>query len=173
MLVRVPKPGTLVGGEFKLVKELGRGAMGVVFEAVQSGLERKVALKMLLPRAMGSHAIVERFEREARLASSLTSPHTVTIYTYGVHKSEEGAELPYIVMECLEGQDLHSHLIKVGRLPLHEALDVIRQVLKPLEEAHKKNIIHRDLKPKNIFLSKRPRTTWGVTVLDFGLAKAI
>lgn len=173
MSAQLPKPGDTIGGQFVLRRELGRGAHGVVFEAQQLGLERQVAIKMLLPEVLEDDGIVERFKREARLASALSSPHSVIIHAFGVHTfSAPVQELPYLAMEYLHGEDLACYLRRVGTLTVEQTTVILRQVLASLAEAHRKGIVHRDLKPENIFLSQRD-ATFIVKVLDFGIAKAI
>jgi serine/threonine protein kinase len=159
--------GEVVGGHFKIVREIGRGAFGVVYEAQQLPLRRRVALKILRPEALESPDVVERFEREARLASSLDHPQAVRIYTCGEHTGG----LPYLAMEYLEGENLKSHLGKRGRLSEKEVIEILTQTLAPLEEAHGKGIVHRDLKPENLFLCRMGGRKRVVKVLDFGIAK--
>lgn len=139
----------------------------MVYEAQQLPLRRRVALKILRPEALESHDVVERFEREARLASSLDHPQAVRIYTCGEHTGG----LPYLAMEYLEGENLKSHLGKRGRLSEKEVLEILTQTLAPLEEAHGKGIVHRDLKPENLFLCRMGGRKRVVKVLDFGIAK--
>lgn len=159
--------GEVVGGHFKITREIGRGAFGVVYEAQQMPLKRRVALKILKPEALENQAVLERFEREARLASSLNHPQAVRIYTCGEHTGG----LPYLAMELLEGESLKSYLEKRGRLPEREVLEILTQVLAPLEEAHSKGIVHRDLKPDNLFLCKMGSRKRVAKVLDYGIAK--
>lgn len=182
MFLRLPRQGEVIGGQFVLRREIGRGAMGVVYEAHQAGLERRVALKILHPKALINEGVVERFEREARLASTLTHPNSIAIYAYGIHRSSEHEPvdgtpegLPYLVMEYLAGEDLAAYLLRKQRLPLDEALEILRQTLACLTAAHKRGIIHRDLKPQNIFLVEDPghEGHLSIKVLDFGLARAL
>ncbi len=140
--------------------------MGVVFEAHQDGLERRVAIKMLLPDALRYSNVVDRFKREARLASSMSHPGLVTIHAFGVEP------LPYIVMEYLEGEDLRDHLGRRGLLPLGEALAILAPALAAVGSAHRRGVIHRDLKPENIFLAE-VNGARVVKVLDFGIARAV
>src|SRR5262249_15971575 len=108
-----------------------------------------------------------RFEREARAAAQLPSPHVVRILDYGVER-----ETPYIVMELLRGEDLRARLAREGRLPLHQIVALVRQIAKGLKLAHDAGIVHRDLKPSNVFL-QRIGDEELVKILDFGGAKEI
>lgn len=170
--VTLPTEGTVLAGRFMLGREIGRGAVGAVFEAQQLDLERRVAIKILLPEATGIAGLLERFEREAQLAAALVSPHTIRIYAFDVHGSGRPGALPYIVMELLEGETLWDILERQGRLEQAESLALLDQVLRSLEEAHHKGIVHRDVKPDNLFVTRAPRGPH-VKVLDFGIAKAV
>ncbi|MEO1269061.1 MAG: serine/threonine-protein kinase, partial [Myxococcota bacterium] len=143
-VIRIPEPGDTVGGQFQLETEIGRGGFGIVYRARQLGIERYVAVKMLMPHALTHDGVVERFKREARLASSLTHPNSVTIYAYGVHSENESDRgLPYIAMEYLQGQTLHEYLYDRGQLSLDETVSILKQSLGSLAEAHRRCFIHR------------------------------
>ena len=142
---------------YRIVGELGRGAMGVVYLAEHSILGRRVAIKT----GSSNHG---RFLREARAASALSHPHIATIHDYG--KTEDGQ--PYIVMEYVEGKTL-ADLILEGNLPIPKCVCIIHQVADALGEAHRHGILHRDIKPSNIAVDGRG----SVKVLDFGLAKQL
>ena len=173
VIPKIPRAGDIIGQQYVLGKELGRGSMGVVFEAEQLGLDRQVAIKLLLPRALVIEGVVERFQRGAKLASSLSHPNAVTIHTIGMHSDPDGGSLPYLVMEHLEGMDLYDHITVKGRLSLVETVWILGEALGSLSQAHSKGIIHRDLKPENLFISEREDGSKVVKVLDFGLAKAV
>lgn len=175
-IIRIPGPGEVIDGQFTLQREIGRGGYGVVYEAIQRGVERKVALKMLLPKALDEQSgVVERFGREARLASSMTHPSAVTIYAFGVYQAEdeEAVGLPYIAMEYLQGESLQDYLVRRGPLSPEETQEIIQEVLGSLAEAHRKGIIHRDIKPDNIFLHRAEGEPQIIKVLDFGISLAI
>jgi eukaryotic-like serine/threonine-protein kinase len=159
-------PGDLSGetlSHFRVIGELGRGGMGVVYRAEDLRLGRQVALKFLpLHTTDCPPGMRERFQQEARAAAALSHPNICTI-----HGVEELAGQPVIEMELLEGETLAAHLGR-GPLPLEKALAAALQIAAALEEAHRKGIVHRDLKPANIML-----TANGVKVLDFGLAKIV
>jgi serine/threonine-protein kinase len=146
-------------GRYQIVRALGTGGFGQVFEAKDPALERHVAIKRLL--AAQDDAMRERFLREARAVAALDHPHIVRVFDAGV--DDEGA--PFIVQELLEGQTLESVLKSKGGLALNVALRILVGVARALQAAHAAGIIHRDVKPSNIFL-----TVAGVKVIDFGIA---
>src|SRR5215475_5122481 len=167
-VVRVPlTPGTPMIGEtishYRVVEELGSGGMGVVYKAEDVRLHRFVALKFLPEDLCKDRKALQRFEREARSASSLNHPNICTIYEVEEHDNQ-----PVIVMELLEGESLREKIRK-GALATSELLEFGIQSSEALEAAHAKRIIHRDIKPGNIFIVDGRR----VKILDFGLAKVI
>jgi eukaryotic-like serine/threonine-protein kinase len=166
-------PG-LVGrsiSHFRVLRILGAGGMGTVYEAEDLKLGRRVALKVL-PEAMADDpAALKRFEREARTASSLSHRNICTIYAV-----EEFERQPVIVMELLTGETLRDRLVRAKEEPvsLHELLDIGLQTCDGLAAAHSSGIIHRDIKPANLFLITTDRTAERcVKILDFGLAKLV
>ncbi|WP_437808833.1 protein kinase domain-containing protein [Sorangium sp. So ce1078] len=165
----VPVPGDVLAGKYRIERVLGAGGMGVVLAAWHLVLERRVAVKFLLPEAAALPDAGARFLREARAAAALDGQHIARVIDVGTLDS--GAA--YMVLEYLTGDDLGHVLQTRGPLPLVEAADYLLQACEALAEAHARGIIHRDLKPKNLFLTRRPDGTPLLKVLDFGLSKFI
>ena len=154
---------------YRILGLLGSGGMGLVYEAEDPVLRRRVALKVLRPEIAGL-VVRARFLREAQMAASLKDDHVVTIYQVG----EEGGR-PYLVMERLHGESLEDKLKRERWLPISEALRIAVQIAKGLRAAHSVGLVHRDIKPANIWLEHRPdrQEPPRVKILDFGLAKPL
>lgn len=159
-------PATI--GRYRVIGELGRGAMGVVYRGVDPSLDRPVAIKVIGTRAgaspVPSQELEARFLREARVAARINHPNVVTIYDAG----REGDSL-YLVMELIEGESLAERLARAAYPTMPEALALIARVAEALAVAHSLGIVHRDIKPGNIMLTGDA----GVKVADFGVAKAV
>lgn len=164
------EPGEVIGGKYLVERLIGRGGMGVVFQARHLLLEERVALKVVAPVEGARHAAsVSRLLREARAASSLRSPRTVRVRD--VDRLTDGT--PYIVMEHLVGSDLAAVLSTEGRQPVERAVRWVLDACEALAEAHARGIVHRDIKPSNLFLESRPGEEPRLKVLDFGIAKTL
>jgi serine/threonine protein kinase/WD40 repeat protein len=149
-------------GPYEILAPIGAGGMGEVYKALDTRLERTVAVKVLPSHMSASPEVRQRFEREAKTISQLSHPHICALYDVG----REG-ETEYLVMEYLEGETLLERLAK-GALPLEQTLRYGTEIADALDKAHRQGIVHRDLKPGNVMLTKS-----GVKLLDFGLAKAM
>jgi uncharacterized RDD family membrane protein YckC len=151
-------------GGYRLLRALGSGGMGTVYEAEQEGTGRRVAVKLIRAEFVDSSEAVERFRREGRLASAISHPRCVFVLA-----AEEEKGRPYIVMELMPGRNLHDLIEQRGPLPVHEAVALILDIIEGLQEAHRCGLVHRDVKPSNCFLDATGR----VKVGDFGLAKSL
>jgi serine/threonine protein kinase len=157
-------PGTLPKsiGRYRITERIGRGAMGVVYAAIDAQLDRRVAVKLMLADFDQDPEIRERFYREARITGQLAHRNIVTVFDLGEERNR-----PYIVMELLEGLPLAEHMQAGGSQTLDEKLDLMIQVCEGLQNAHRCGVIHRDLKPSNLFVQK----DGSVKILDFGVAR--
>lgn len=164
-----PYIGTVISGDIEILSVAGVGAMGRVYRAHQRGVERDVAVKILLRELSGNTPLVQRFHREAKIASRLQHPHVVEVYLAG--QLPDGAL--FIVMEYLDGMSLGAALTQAGGglLPAR-ALSIALQICDAVGEGHARGIVHRDLKPENVMLVRRADVSDWVKVLDFGIAKA-
>lgn len=164
-------PSDLVGerlfGDYVLRKKLGEGGMGSVYLAENAAINQKIAVKVLHPESAASDEIVQRFNREANAIARLTHPNTIRVFIFG--KTPE--PLIYLAMEYVNGNSLRDELHKQGSFDELRSINVMRQTLHALAEAHELGIIHRDLKPDNIMLTKFRGVDDFVKVLDFGIAK--
>ena len=154
-------------GDYRVVRVLGRGGMGVVYEAEQGALGRRVALKVLSAEAAADPVALARLRREALAMGALQHPHVVQVSDFS-----EGPP-PFLVMEVLSGQSLRERLQQRGSIPYGDACLVALQLLAALSAAHRAGIIHRDVKPANVFVVQTPVTDLFVKLLDFGVAKLL
>ncbi len=179
--------GELIAGKYRLVRKLGKGAMGSVWEATHLALETPVAVKFLTWDAAASSSAIEtasassandsgaqkrqdaraRFEREAKAAAQIRSANVVQVFDYGVDRA-----VPFIVMELLSGEDLHKRLQREGRLSPPATARLVQAISRALQRAHDLGLVHRDLKPGNIFLAREGEHEVP-KVVDFGVVKAM
>lgn len=159
--------GEVVSGRFRLVRHLGRGGMGTVWEAQHLALRTPVALKFLALELVQNEEGARRLLREAQAAASLRSTHVVTVFDCGAHRG-----VPFLVMELLRGETLAARLRRQWRLSWSDALQVLPPVARVMNRAHQAGIVHRDLKPANLFIASEDDSPI-VKVLDFGVAKAL
>ena len=172
-LAAMLQEGALFDGKYRLVRAIGQGSFASVIHARHETMDRDVAIKVLRPDVIDEHPDVgERFINEGRLASRLTSAHTVMIFDFG--ETEEG--IPFMVLEYVDGRPLDYAMDKYGELGLKRSVRITMQILESLEEAHSHKIIHRDLKPANVMVGKgmkKQKEGVHVKVLDFGVAKLV
>jgi serine/threonine protein kinase len=155
--------GTLVAGKLRVIRALGVGGMGTVYEVEHQITRHRRALKLLHAEFAGSSQAVERFLREASAAGRIGSPHIVETFDAGLLDSGE----PYLVMEMLDGQSLGELLEELQRVPERDAIEWVAQACDGVQAAHAAGIIHRDIKPDNLFIQRSGR----VKILDFGISK--
>jgi serine/threonine protein kinase len=159
--------GDILAGKYRVERVLGAGGMGVVVAAHHIQLDERVALKFLLPEALGDAEAVARFAREARNAVKIKSEHVARITDVGTLPN--GA--PYMVMEYLEGGDLAAWIKQRGALSIEQAIEFVLQACVAVADAHALGIVHRDLKPANLFCVRRSDGQLSIKVLDFGISK--
>ena len=147
---------------YRVLELIGRGAMGVVYKALDVNIDRTVAIKVMSAEARGDPDFVERFRQEARVQGALNHPNVALLFDYFVH---EGA--PVAVMEFIDGESLEQLIRRRGWIPAREAIPLFKQALRGVAAAHRAGIIHRDLKPANLMVTKDDI----VKVMDFGIAK--
>ncbi len=152
-------------GPYRIVKELGKGGMGAVYAAIDTRLDRRLALKVMLPEFASDPAAKERFLREARAAAKISHDNVVTVY-----EADERDGVPYIAMQFLEGLPLDAYLKKKGTPTVQQVLRIASEAAAGLAAAHKLGLVHRDIKPANLWLEA---PNGRVKVLDFGLAKPV
>jgi tRNA A-37 threonylcarbamoyl transferase component Bud32 len=165
--------GSLLGDTYQIVRLIGEGGMGEVYEARHARLAGRYAVKVIRKDLVAHNPMtVQRFQREAEVTSALRHPNIVQIIDFNV--TPEGS--PYIVMEYLEGSDLETRINQRGPMPVHEAVVIVEQIASALAAAHGRGVVHRDLKPQNVLLVPIPVALAGqptefVKVLDFGISK--
>lgn len=153
-------------GQYELRERLGRGGMAEVYKAYHTGMDRFVAIKIMLGHLAGDEQFVERFKREAQIVGRLRHPHIVQVFDFGVEN-----EMYYMVMEYIRGRNLKSHIIKEKRMSADDALYITSQIADALDYAHQNGMIHRDLKPANIMFLNNDKLD--VVLTDFGIARIL
>jgi tRNA A-37 threonylcarbamoyl transferase component Bud32 len=161
------EPGTWISGRYVIVRCIGSGGAGAVYEAEHHSLGRPVAIKLLHPEQLRSATGRMRFEREARAAASINHRHVVAIHDFDTHHG-----VPYLVMELLRGQTVQQLLAMGGRLPLRRGLELLLGASRGLEALHASGLVHRDLKPGNLFVAQDDGAEC-CKILDFGITKAL
>ena len=157
--------GELIDGRYQLTRQVANGGMASVYEAIDTRLDRKVAVKIMHPHLAQDEAFVNRFIREAKAAAALSHPNIVAVQDQGWNQN--GVPAVFIVMELIEGHTLREYLNERGRFEIKDAINYLTPILSALAAAHDLGIVHRDMKPENILISKEGR----VKIADFGLAR--
>lgn len=163
-----PLVGSVLAGRYEVLRRIGEGGMGAVYEARHTVIDKRVAVKVLLERLVEKRELVGRLLKEARLASAIGHENIVDVTDFGTTEDARS----FVVMEYLDGEPLSALLAREAPLPASRCLNIIRQVASALEAAHDKGIVHRDIKPENIYLIRRGDDDF-VKVVDFGVSKAV
>lgn len=161
--------GHIVGGHYRVISELGRGGIGRVYLGEHELLGKKVAIKVLLPRYANDPESLNRFQREAKAATSLHHPNICAVREFGIHDHR----LPFLVMDFIDGYSLEELIATTGKLTEIHALEIVLQVCNGLSHAHNRGVIHRDIKLANIMLVDESDGTHSAQLVDFGIAKLI
>ncbi|MEI2702480.1 MAG: protein kinase [Baekduia sp.] len=161
--------GTLLSERFKLERKIGTGGMSTVYVAMDTVLERRVAIKLMHREITADSAALERFRREARAVAKLNHPHIVSVIDAGEDADDRGHIRPYIVFEYVEGETLKQRIRRMGRLPVTESVAYAIEIARALGAAHAAGIVHRDVKPQNVLLDRDGTAK----VTDFGIARVL
>jgi serine/threonine-protein kinase len=164
-----PRVGVTLSGRYRLQRLIATGGMGQVWEAVDSRLGRRVAIKVLKQEYSSDPEFIERFRAEARTVAMLNHPGIAAVHDYGETEMDGEGRTAYLVMELVNGEPLNSVIKRTGRLSLRHALDMLEQTGRALQVAHAAGLVHRDVKPGNILITP----TGQVKLTDFGIAKAV
>ena len=157
--------GELIDGRYQLLRQVANGGMASIYEAIDTRLDRKVAVKIMHPHLAQDEAFVSRFIKEAKAAAALSHPNIVAVQDQGWNQS--GVPAVFLVMELIEGHTLREYLNERGRFEVKDAINYLTPILSALAAAHSLGIVHRDIKPENILISKEGR----IKIADFGLAR--
>jgi len=167
-MVMALEPGQILDGKYRIVRLIGEGGMGSVFEGENTFISRRVAIKVLHSAAAGNEAVLKRFEREAQAAGRIGSDHILEVLDLGTLPDGDR----YMVMEYLDGEELSARIERLGIIPPRQLASLVRQTLVGLRAAHAAEIVHRDLKPDNIFiLREKAGHADYVKIIDFGISK--
>ncbi|MBX9857346.1 MAG: serine/threonine protein kinase, partial [Gemmatimonadaceae bacterium] len=161
--------GKMVGGRYKVLKQLGEGGMGQVYLAEHVRMKRKSAIKIMRPALVHEPEALQRFTREAENASKISHPNVASIFDFG--ETDEG--LVYLAMEFIDGESLSATLKREVAMHPVVAADIIAQAADALQAAHDLGILHRDIKPDNVMVSQRNDGTFVVKLVDFGIARTM
>ncbi len=164
-----PRVGVTLSGRYRLQRLIATGGMGQVWEAVDSRLGRRVAIKVLKQEFSSDPEFLERFRAEARTVAMLNHPGIAAVHDYGETDLDGEGRTAYLVMELINGEPLNSVIKRTGRLSLRHSLDMLEQTGRALQVAHAAGLVHRDVKPGNILITP----TGQVKLTDFGIAKAV
>jgi serine/threonine protein kinase len=170
LLMRVtqdPHLGTVLQDKYRVISEIGRGGMSIVYKARHEMMDKQVAIKMLQQGLMGDQTSIKRFQQEAQAASCLAHQNVITIFDFGVSPTGQ----PYLVMDFLEGHSLADVIKAENHISQRRASAIFIQACDALEHAHQKGVLHRDLKSSNIMLVDYDSNPDFVKVVDFGIAK--
>jgi serine/threonine-protein kinase len=162
------QPGTVLRETYQIIRRIGQGGMGDVYEAKHARLTGRYAVKVLPAEFALNVAVLSRFRREAQIASGLQHPNIVQVIDF--HETDDGT--PYLVMEYLDGEDLAAMMARRGAMPLADAMPIIEQIGDALTAVHRRGIVHRDVKPQNVFLIPAEHGRTLIKLVDFGLSKA-
>jgi tetratricopeptide (TPR) repeat protein/tRNA A-37 threonylcarbamoyl transferase component Bud32 len=165
--------GEVIAGRYRIIRFIGHGGMGEVYEAEDLELHERIALKTVRPEIASERRALDRFKREIQLARRVTHPNVSRIFDLGYHRVEGGGEVTFLTMELLPGESLAARLRTVGRMTASEAYPLVAQMASALTAAHEAGIVHRDFKPGNVMLVPTKGAEPGVraVVTDFGLAR--
>ena len=157
--------GNLIDGRYQLLRQMDAGGMATIYEAIDTRLDRRVAVKIMHAHLAQDEQFVERFIREAKAAAALSHPNVVAVQDQGWNQS--GIPAVFIVMELVDGHTLREYLNERGKIAVPDGIKFLLPVLSALGAGHRLGIVHRDVKPENILVSKEGR----IKITDFGLAK--
>ena len=162
--------GTIIADRYRLVRLIATGGMGQVWEALDTRLGRRVAVKVLKAEYSNDSEFLRRFRTEAQTTARLNDPGIANVFDYGETPDRNGGDpLAYLVMELVDGEPLNSVISRMGQLSLPHTLDMLEQTGRALQAAHTAGLVHRDVKPGNILITP----TGQVKITDFGIAKAV